>query len=135
MAHRCFSCAMGSRAGAPLRSGHCLVHGRGAVLEDSCCAGLPALRCLPACPSLACPACACCLPAHAIVCPARACCLPALAAPDEEEEEEKKPKTKKVTETITEWKALNDNQVCARKGISTSDQVFKRTGNSEVQSG
>lgn len=121
MAHRCFSCAMGSRAGAPLRSGHCLVHGRGAVLEDSCCAGLPALRCLPACPSLACPACA--------------CCLPALAAPDEEEEEEKKPKTKKVTETITEWKALNDNQVCARKGISTSDQVFKRTGNSEVQSG
>ncbi|KAL4437152.1 hypothetical protein ABPG75_004291 [Micractinium tetrahymenae] len=29
---------------------------------------------------------------------------------DEEEEEEKKPKTKKVSETITEWKALNDNQ-------------------------
>lgn len=30
---------------------------------------------------------------------------------DEEDEEEKKPKTKKVTETVTEWKALNDNQV------------------------
>lgn len=29
---------------------------------------------------------------------------------DEDEEEEKKPKTKKVSETITEWKALNDNQ-------------------------
>ncbi|KAI7840066.1 hypothetical protein COHA_006196 [Chlorella ohadii] len=29
---------------------------------------------------------------------------------DEDEDEEKKPKTKKVTETITEWKALNDNQ-------------------------
>lgn len=32
---------------------------------------------------------------------------------DEDEDEEKKPKTKKVTETITEWKALNDNQVGA----------------------
>jgi hypothetical protein len=30
---------------------------------------------------------------------------------DEEEEEEKKPKTKKVTENVAEWKALNDNQV------------------------
>ena len=32
-------------------------------------------------------------------------------ADEEEDEAEKKPKTKKVTETVTEWKALNDNQV------------------------
>lgn len=122
MAHCCFSCAMVSRAGAPLHSGHRLVRGRGAPLEDNCCAG--------------CLLCAACLPLPLpLACPACACCLPALAAPDEEEEEEeKKPKTKKVTETITEWKALNDNQVCARKGISTRDQLFERTGHSLVQS-
>jgi len=33
------------------------------------------------------------------------------ASDEDEDEKEKKPKTKKVTETITEWKALNDNQV------------------------
>lgn len=49
------------------------------------------------------------------------------AAADEDDEEEKKPKTKKVTETVTEWKALNDNQVgwcgSAAHGVARSKQV------------
>ncbi|KAL4424759.1 hypothetical protein ABPG77_000799, partial [Micractinium sp. CCAP 211/92] len=51
----------------------------------------------------------------------------AVEVEDEDDEEEKKPKTKKVTETITEWKALNDNQALwLRPPGNVSDEEYAK---------
>ena len=64
------------------------------VGHPACC-----LPCLPCCPP-------CSLPRSL-----KSLRLLSQLTADEDEDEDKTPKTKKVTETITEWKALNDNQV------------------------